>query len=279
MTQVFTMVVPQWQGAAAGTGPFHGAKAIVRMIGKKAVDAIIDVHEQSVTKRDEGIWYEHEIAENLTHALRKLDEAHPERLFTVGGDCSSDVAAISYLNKRYKGNLTVLWLDAHADLNTPDTSPSHKFHGMPLRLLLGEGSPSLLKILPSTLIPEQVIYSGLRELDHSERQYIVDHAIPNIPTCHECSPMLDKVVGKKEHENLYIHLDVDVMDPEDFDAVACPSPGGFRFEDLIETIEELGTQYQIVGSAVTEYQPKGDDDREKMGTIVKALRAAMGEAE
>lgn len=275
MTQFFTMVVPQWQGAAAGTGPYYGAQAIVRMIGEKAIDARVKVHEQSVTKREEGVWYEYEIADHIDQALQTLEASKPERLFTIGGDCASDVAAISYLNKFYNGDLTVLWLDAHADLNTPESSPSNKFHGMPLRLLLGEGVPSLLEKLPSTLKSDQIIYTGLRELDHAERQYIVDHAIPNVPMCHECSDMLGDVVAKRGHKNLYIHLDLDVIDPLDFNAVACPSPGGFWFEDLLDVIEELQEKYQIVGSAVTEYQPKGDEDAEKVFKVVQKLREVM----
>lgn len=275
MTQVYTMVVPQWQGAAAGTGPLHGAQAIVRMMGEKAVDAFVKVHEQSVTKKDEGVWYEYEIADHIDQALGMLEQSKPNRLFTIGGDCSSDVAAISYLNKVYDGDLAVLWLDAHADLNTPESSPSHKFHGMPLRLLLGEGVPSILGKLPSTLEPSQVIYTGLRELDHAERQYIVDHAIPNVPMCHECSDMLGDVVAKRGHKNLYIHLDLDVIDPMDFDAVACPSPGGFWFQDLLDAIDELGQQYTIVGAAVTEYQPKGDEDAKKVQLVVEKLQQVM----
>ncbi|PKL03196.1 MAG: arginase, partial [Spirochaetae bacterium HGW-Spirochaetae-9] len=161
MTSVFTMVVPQWQGAAAGTGPYHGAQAIARMLGADRIDVQVPVHEQSVAKKEEGIWYEYEIAEHLKSALASLEASKPQRILTIGGDCASDIASISYLNRLYDGDLTVLWLDAHADLNTPESSPSNKFHGMPLRLLLGEGAPGLLEMLPSTLEPGQVVFTGL----------------------------------------------------------------------------------------------------------------------
>jgi len=277
MSKVFTMVVPQWQGAAAGTGPYHGAKAIERMLGDHVVDAHVQVSEQSVTKKKAGVWYEYDIADHLRQALNLLSEHRPDRVLTIGGDCASDIGAISYLNKRYESDLSVLWFDAHADLNTPNTSCSHKFHGMPLRLLLGEGVQELLDVLPSTLNAQQVLYTGLRELDHYERQYIVDHAIPNVPMCHECANMLGSVVAKGGHRQLYLHLDLDVIDPLDFDAVACPTPGGFWFSDLLETIRELGDQYSIVGAAITEYQPKSDDDAKKVKELVQTVLSVMNQ--
>lgn len=275
MKQVFTIVVPQWQGAAAGTGPLHGAHAMVRMLGEDQVDAQVSVHEQSVPKQEEGVWYSYEIADHMAQALEILDGKQPERVLTLGGDCASDVASISYLNKRHDGDLTILWLDAHADLNKPSTSPSHKFHGMPLRLLLGDGASGLLGLLPSTLVPEQVVYTGLRELDHAERQYIVDHSIPNVPTCHECSDMLSGVVRRTGRHQVYLHLDLDVIDPNDFDAVACPSPGGFGFEDLLDSIETLGQEFPVVGCAVTEYQPKNEEDAAKVGRLLGVLNSVL----
>lgn len=276
MSHVFTLVVPQWQGAAAGTGPFHGAQAMVRMLGPERIDAEIPVHEQSVAKREEGVWYSHEIADHIEHSLSILNQGRAERVFTIGGDCAADIGSISYLNKLYKGDLAILWLDAHADLNTPETSPSCKFHGMPLRLLLGDGAPSLLSLLPSVLSSEQVVFTGLRELDHAERQYIVDHGMPNVPICHECTSLLTSVVRRTKCSHVYVHLDLDVIDPEDFDAVACPSPGGFRYEDLLESFANLATFFPIVGCGITEYQPKGDDDALKVERLLGVVTEAMG---
>ncbi|MDD3822718.1 MAG: arginase family protein [Sphaerochaetaceae bacterium] len=275
MTKLFTLVVPQWQGAAAGTGPLHGARSMVRILGADHIDATVTVNEQSVPKRREGVWYAQEIGRHIRRSLDALECAQAKQVLTIGGDCASDVASISYLNKLYDGNLTVLWLDAHADLNTPQSSPSGKFHGMPLRLLLGEGAPSLLRLLPSVLKSEQVIYTGLRELDHAERLYIVEHSIPNVPMCHECVDMLNTVVKLTRRSNVYLHLDLDVIDPADFDAVSCPSPNGFRFEDLLSSVAELGNAFPIVGCAVTEYQVKGEAHEHKLARLLKTIRTAM----
>lgn len=275
MTQVFTLVVPQWQGAAAGTGPYHGAQVMSGMIGPAGIDAVVPVREQSVAKRSEGVWYEDEISEHLASALGILKDSAPQRVLTIGGDCASDVGPISYLNKCHEGDVAVIWLDAHADLNTPQSSPSSKFHGMPLRLLLGDGAPSLLDQLPSVLDSDQVIFTGLRELDHAERQFIADHGLPNVPVCHECSDMLASVVRKSGHKQVYLHVDLDVIDPHDFDAVSCPSPGGFGYEDLLDSISQLGRSFPIVGCAITEYQPKGQEDAKKVERLLRVVTEAM----
>lgn len=275
MRRVFTLVVPQWQGAAAGTGPYHGAQAMMRMLGPEGVDAQVEVREQSVAKREEGVWYADEIAGHLAQSLAILRDAKPSRVLTIGGDCASDVGSISYLNKLHEGNLAVIWLDAHADLNTPESSPSSKFHGMPLRLLLGDGAPSLLDQLPSVLAAGQVVFTGLRELDHAERQYIVDHGLPNVPVCHECSDLLSSVVRRTGRTKVYLHLDLDVIDPHDFDAVACPTPGGFGYEDLLDSVALLGEALPIVGCAITEYQPKGDEDARKVQRLLRVVTEAM----
>ena len=112
-----------------------------------------------------------EVREQLRGALELLERAAPETLFTLGGDCSVELAPISYLNRRYP-DLGVVWFDAHADLQVPATSPSGDLQGMPLRLLLGEGEKNLKALLPSSLRPEQVLLAGVRALDPEEEEVV-----------------------------------------------------------------------------------------------------------
>src|SRR5260370_10128057 len=98
------------------------------------------------------------------HAHHLLKKNNPRRIFPLGGDCGIDVVPISFLNKRYDGDLAVIWLDAHADANTPQSSPSKTFHGMALRTLLGEGVPQLAAASFSTLLPLQTFLAAVRDL-------------------------------------------------------------------------------------------------------------------
>lgn len=276
MSQVFTLVVPQWQGCGVGAGPYYGAFAMLKMWGKERVNAIIDVHEHSVAKKVDGIWYQHEILKHAQQISEILESEKPTKIVTLGGDCGSDLVPISYLNRLYEGNLTLIWYGAHADLHTPETTRSHRFHGMSVRLLLGEGSKSYLEYLPAPLEVEQIVYAGQRDLEHSERQFIVDNEMTIIPVCNECNEMVSLVAGKTQRENLYLHIDLNVLNPVDFDAVSNPVPGGFRFTDLIEVVEMVSKEYNIVGCSIIGYHPRGDEDSVKTRKLVDLLKTIMG---
>ncbi len=276
MSQVFTLVVPQWQGCGVGTGPFHGARAMRKMWGKDRNQAEVYVHEQSVPRKEENIWYGYEIIDHVQQVVNILDDHKPDRIVTLGGDCGSDLVPISFLNELYKGEVTVLWLGAHADLHTPESSLSHRFHGMSVRLLLGEGAPSLLELLPSTLEVEQFIYSGQHEVEHAERQFIVDNHMPIIPACHDCAEMLQTIIERTGRKKLYLHIDLNVIDPIDFDAVSYPAPGGFRFNNLLDLIRQLGEQFTIVGCGVIGDHPRGDEDAIKTKQLLKIVQEIMG---
>lgn len=155
--------------------------------------------------------------------------------------------------------MNVLWIDAHADLNTPESSPSKTFHGMPLRLLLGEGDSILKQSLFSYLKPSQIILYGTRDLDKPEEKYIQEK---NIST---------NTITKS---NLYIHLDLDVIDPLEISDVKCPSPNGVGFEKLKEMLTQLKSKYNIVGASLVEYAPKTKKIDERVSELSRIIFGA-----
>ena len=110
------------------------------------------------------------ILQQLTKVRETIWQHNPDRLFVIGGDCSIDIAPISFLNHKYARDLAVIWIDAHADLNTPASSPSHHFHGMPLRVLLGEGDAKIIELSDSVLSSKQVFLVGARDFDPPEQK-------------------------------------------------------------------------------------------------------------
>ncbi len=93
------------------------------------------------------------------------------RIFSIGGGCDADVPVISHLNKLYDGNLFVLWLDAHGDLNSPEESKTGLFYGMPARILI-DGRDIFPDIIERPLMPHQIIHIGGRDFDKPELGYI-----------------------------------------------------------------------------------------------------------
>ncbi|MFA7371426.1 MAG: arginase family protein, partial [Sphaerochaetaceae bacterium] len=112
-------------------------------------------------------------------------------------------------------------------------------------------------------------------IEYSEKLYIVDHQMTMVPVCHECNEMLSLVINKTSRQNIYLHLDLNVLDPVDFDAVSSPVPGGFRFTDLLRAIEVVNAEFNIVGCSVIGYHPRGDEDAAKIKTLIGVIKEIM----
>ena len=156
----------------------------------------------------------------------RLEFDRPRKVVIVGGGCGSSYIPISYLNALYDSDLAVFWLDAHADLNTQKTSPSGLFHGMVLRHLLGDGEQSFIDILPSTISSEQIQLVGTRNLDPAEEDFIRTKHVTSHLAHGAPFDISKRAKMATKHRRAFIHLDLDVLNPELFPWVCCPTPGG-----------------------------------------------------
>lgn len=155
------LCIPQWQGSASSKAPrlIPGARRAAGLVPAEAV-VTVPVLETSGEKVA-GIRALDVLVENqrLTRkALADIDD----RVITVGGDCAVDIAPIAAAHARYGDALTVLWIDAHPDVYSPQTLPSGAFHGMVVRALLGDAPAGLTPEQP--LAPHQVIIAGERAM-------------------------------------------------------------------------------------------------------------------
>lgn len=137
----------------------------------------------------------------------------PARPLVLGGSCCAHVGAVRELVRRH-GRVAVVWLDAHGDLNTPESSPSGNAWGMPLRMIVDAGD----------VAPQDVTLLGARSLDPPEVEFI---AAAGIRT--ELGDLPD---------NVYVALDGDVLEPGDLD-VFMPEPHGIRLDDLEQLLASL----------------------------------------
>ncbi|WP_250035610.1 arginase family protein [Paractinoplanes maris] len=183
---------------------------------------------------------------------------------TVGGDCGVELAPIEAALERYGDGLVVVWFDAHGDLHTPESSPSGAFHGMVLRTLLGEGPPELAP--HRTLRPAQVVLAGVRALEPAEKEYISDHAI-------EVADLesLPSVVAAAGTRAVYLHIDLDVLDPSWFSSVGFPEPDGVRPERLAAAVRALIDRFPLAGLGICEYQPGDPGDREVLAGLIRSF--------
>jgi arginase family enzyme/very-short-patch-repair endonuclease len=190
-----------------------------------------------------------------------------DRTVTVGGDCGVELAPIEAALAAYGEGLAVVWFDAHGDLNTPESSPSGAFHGMVLRTLLDEGPPGMAPRI--ALRPSQVVLAGVRALDPAEKEFVAEHDIALVPPAEFDS--LPSVVAATGARAVYLHIDLDVLDPAVFASVGCPEPGGVSLAALVDAVRAVTARFPLAGVGVTEYEPARPGDRDVLITLANSL--------
>ncbi|HLE99019.1 MAG TPA: arginase family protein [Gaiellaceae bacterium] len=166
--------------------------------------------------------------DTLPDQTKALAAMLPERPLVLGGCCCAHVGAVKGLAARH-GRLAVVWLDAHGDLNTPETSPSGNLWGMPLRMLIDDG----------VVRPDDVALVGARNLDPPEAEFMAETGIDD---------SLERALTGVEAA--YVALDLDVLDPE-WAQVFVPEPDGLPVEEVEALLRSVAERTRIVGIGVT----------------------------
>lgn len=253
---------PQWEGSGETNELYTGATILHEMLKPTIFFAEIKVEPAHEIRIEHGILGFDYIRRYFQEAHHLLNMQNPRRVFTLGGDCGIEVIPISFLNKQYDGDLAVLWLDAHADANTPQSSPSKAFHGMALRTLLGDGNPELMASSFSALRPQQVFLAGVRDLDPPEQQFLTQAQIVSF-TNEQLATHTHEVVDtikKQGFSHVYLHVDVDVLDPASFPLAKCPAPGGIDMETLQRIHQTITSSLSPVGWSIVEVMPPGKEN-------------------
>ncbi len=244
----------QWQGGGLGPVTLYGVREIERDFLAGLPHETIPISEDTDLSVEEGVFGLSPILKQFDDARRLLAEKRPERLLTIGADCDGDIASIAYLNARYEGDLTLVWMDAHGDINTPEESSTHLFYGMPIRVLLGDTICS--ERIERPLGTEQVIQFGGRDLDPPEQRYYQEKKITLIDAASgDPADALYEAVRQKGKRHIYVHFDLDVIDPKDFPDTRIPVEGGLPAEAVYQTLLGLKENFDIVGMGFYEYKP------------------------
>lgn len=251
------LVIPQWQGYSADDRPRRGALAIAAALAPQVPDHVIAVPDWHALAAIPGgggdVFGLDEIADQALAARRWLEAAQPARLLALGGDCGSDLAMIGWQAERSGTDLGLLYLDAHADLNTPASSPSGRFHGMVLRAALGDGPAPLRALCPRPLAVEQVILAGLRDLDPPERDFLDATGLTHAPAEAISDGRVAALIRAHPARRWHVHFDLDVVDPADLPEVTVPTPGGPPLAALARLLVELVTHHDVASLTVTEH--------------------------
>jgi arginase len=201
----------------------------------------------------------------------------------IGGDHSIALGSIRGASKHKK--LGVIWIDAHADFNTAETTPSGNIHGMPLAALCGLGDPRLVRIwdedLP-VLDPRRVAVIGVRDLDPGEKQNLRQAGVMVLGMEQiDRSGMfqtLEKALAQimQDVDGLYLSFDVDSLDPRHAPGVGTPVAGGLTYREAHLACEMIAETGRLLGMDLVEVNPILDVHNQTAELAVELAVSALG---
>lgn len=263
------VVVPQWQGSGADRAMrlVDGAEAIRGDLPTTAT-TLVEVPLEAGDAEGTGVhrWSSLRIVrERIADALAGIDGP----AITIGGDCGVEYAAVERVARQ--GRTVLVWADAHADLNTPESSPSGAFHGMVLRSIIDHG----------LVAAADVLLVGARDLDAAEEDAVATLGIAMIGPESVGAAVAERAAAGAER--LYVHLDLDVIDPAEFAGVGFPTPFGASVSALVAAIGAARAALPLAGAGVTEFAPastaEAADDLPSILRLISALtRPVVGDA-
>ena len=267
------LVYPQWQGADiarwipnipeedSSRGYYLGSMLLNWLAPKTdcetfTVPVSTDYNERLVT---DGIFDKGILIKQTKAALEIFDIATPDKVVTLGGECSVSVPVFTWLNAKLEGEVAVIWMDAHPDVTLPEDD-YNGYHAMALSACMGMGDKDIISKLPSKILPGNVCLAGLREYEYPYikervRELGLKHFSPEILSA-DSNILLDWIrsTGKKK---VMIHFDMDVLDPADILAAVADGPeGGLKLKEAVRIINDIANEFELVALTVAEPMPR-----------------------
>lgn len=205
----------------------------------------------------------------------------------LGGDHSVAVGSVSGMSHHFRRrgeSLGLIWIDAHADMNTPQTSPSGNVHGMPLAALTGQGPRELARLFgfAPKVRPSNVALVGVREVDQLEKPHVKRSGIRAF-TMRDIDErglraIMEEAIGIASNGTAGIHvsLDMDSVDPREAPGVGTPVRGGFTYREAHLLMELLCDAGRMTSMDVVEVNPVIDEANRTALLAVELVSSAMG---
>jgi len=236
---------PEYQCHSCGREFRAGLVRVPRAWGEGG-EAMVEAAQLPLDYPEAAVVAEESLADQNLALAAEL----PDRPLVLGGDCCSHVGAVEGLAARHD-RVAVVWLDAHGDLNTPETSPSGNTWGMPLRMLIDAG----------TVAADHVALVGARSLDPPEKEFIAGSGIRT------GADAVERAL--EDCSCVYVALDVDALDPADLTPFM-PEPDGLSLDEVEALFTKLRRETTILGAGLTGLAPD-PDNVPKLHRLVGAL--------
>lgn len=205
----------------------------------------------------------------------------------LGGDHSGAIGTVAGISKsfrRQKKKVGLIWIDAHADMNTPDTSPSGNVHGMPLACCIGLGPKALIGLFgfQPKVDPTNVVLVGVRDVDILERDHVRNSGVRAFTMRHIDERGLRAVMEDAIHiasegtAGFHLSLDMDYVDPSEAPGVGTPVRGGATYREAHLAMEMICDSKKMVSMEVVEVNPVIDEVNRTAELAVELVTSALG---
>jgi arginase len=239
---------------------------------------------------NENAHYLPQIAETCTHTAEAVMKILEEGMtpLVLGGDHSLAVGSISGVAEFYRRRgekIGVLWIDAHTDINTPETSLSGNVHGMPLAALLGLGPEPLAKIFgyAPKIAAENTVLIGVRDVDEAERENLRRAGVTEVYTMRDIDErgmrtVMEEAlrVAGRGTAGYHVSLDMDWIDPEDAPGVGTPVRGGATYREAHLAMETIADHGRLLSFEIVEVNPVIDEHNRTADLAVELACSVFG---
>jgi len=193
-----------------------------------------------------------------------------ERPVSIAGDCCTAIGMLAGLHRAGVKPI-LIWFDAHGDFNTWDTTPSGFLGGMPLAMLVGRGEQTMLEALGLTPLTESMVFlSDARDLDPGEQKLVETSDITHLP---DVNALFDYPLPLSP---IYVHLDTDIINPNEAPAMNYPATGGPASSDLIRIFEYLHQSGNLAAVSVSTWNPELDINGKSRKVCMQLINALLG---
>lgn len=247
------------------------------------------VQPESVPKRNDTARYLLEISQSCARLAKLVEKVMSQGHFplVLGGDHSVAAGTLAGVAKHFrkqKEKLGVIWIDAHADMNTPDTTPSGNVHGMPLAASLGLGPRELTHLagFSPKVNPRNVVLIGVRDVDEAESENIRQSGV-KVFTMREVDEMgmrsvMEHAIGTATDgtDGFHLSFDMDGVDPDEAPGVGTPVRGGLTYREAHLAMELINDSGSLASLEIVEVNPVLDTANRTALLAVELAASALG---
>jgi arginase len=269
-----------------------GLEARLEALGHQVTDGGnigVEIAETQ-TAGNENAHYLKEIADTCQRTAEAVAKTLEEGMtpLVLGGDHSlaaGSISGVADFYRRRNEKIGVIWLDAHSDINTPESSPSGNVHGMPLAALLGLGPEALSNLYGYSpkIAAENTVLIGLRDIDAGERENIRRAGVAEVYTMRDIDERGMRTVMEEALRaagrgtaGYHVSLDMDWIDPEDAPGVGTPVRGGATYREAHLAMEIIADHGRLLSFEIVEVNPVIDEHNRTADLAVELACSAFG---